>query len=1011
MPVPSVTTSAAGSLTLLEDEDTDVRVYALTHLLAIVPQFWAEISDRIAYLEELADATYKGLPAESRPLANLLISKTYFYMGVLEEAVEFALKAEGAFEKEPAGEFKETIIAGCLDRAIAETNAGQPLDRGLAAIVDGVLHSSTGENGKLAIGLALSLHRLDLIEMIFRSSTAPAGPSSKTSGSEHDESLLRYILAEVVSGAGGNETWTHEFRLDLFSKLLALFLINPHPDWNSITAIWVQKNDYPACGEALIKLLEEKEYLEAYQIGFDLSEVATQGFVESVRNILTEKAQGPAEDLDAENPRNTLDEILRGVKSAELFLNFLHKNNKTDMSILKVTKDSLEDRYSIYHSAITFTNAFAHCGTTSDKFLRENLDWLGRANNWAKFSTTAALGLIHRGSLVNGIRVVRPYLPGGSAPSKFSEGGALFALGLIYAGRKEGAQEELRRSLAEGNDPIVQHGAALGLGVSGIATADEDICEEIKTALYQDNATAGEAAGYAMGLVMLGTASEKVLEEMLTYARETQHEKIIRSLAMGVAFLMYEQREGADQVIKTLCEEKDSIMRYGGMFTIALAYAGTGSNKAVRRLLHVAVSDVNDDVRRAAVTALGFVLFRNHTQVPRVVQLLAESYNPHVRHGATLALGISCAGTGLEAAIDLLEPLTKDPVDFVRQGAYISLAMILIQQSEAQSPKVTSTRELFTKVVSDKHEDPMARFGASLAQGIIDAGGRNMTLSLSTRAGTLNMQAIVGMALFVQFWYWFPLAHGLGLAFSPTAVIGLDEKLRVPDIELECAARPSLFAYPSTGKKVEKKKEEKAKTAVLSTTAKARAREKTKKEEKGEAMETDDTKPEDAKEDRSRTSTPVPAKSRKPTEPSSFTLTNMSRVTPQQLAFVSFPTGGRYEPIRSLGSEVASPSDSTASRTTKRPSSSSGESKKAPNAGTVIMLRDLKPDEDKEDAYIELDKALWRPPPPPEPEAATTADTPSAQPAVAGAGAGAEAGAEEEDADAPIPAPFEYDFE
>ena len=92
------------------------------------------------------------------------------------------------------------------------------------------------------------------------------------------------------------------------------------------------------------------------------------------------------------------------------------------------------------------------------------------------------------------------------------------------------------------------------------------------------------------------------------------------------------------------------------MFTIALAYVGTGNNKAIRKLLHVAVSDVNDDVRRAAVTALGFVMFRNHTQVPRVVQLLAESYNPHVRHGATLALGISCAGTGLEVG------LVSDPV-------------------------------------------------------------------------------------------------------------------------------------------------------------------------------------------------------------------------------------------------------------------------------------------------------------------------------------------------------------
>lgn len=50
MPVPAVTTSAAGSLTLLEDPDKDIRVYALNHLLSIVGQFWAEMSDKLPYL-------------------------------------------------------------------------------------------------------------------------------------------------------------------------------------------------------------------------------------------------------------------------------------------------------------------------------------------------------------------------------------------------------------------------------------------------------------------------------------------------------------------------------------------------------------------------------------------------------------------------------------------------------------------------------------------------------------------------------------------------------------------------------------------------------------------------------------------------------------------------------------------------------------------------------------------------------------------------------------------------
>lgn len=86
------------------------------------------------------------------------------------------------------------------------------------------------------------------------------------------------------------------------------------------------------------------------------------------------------------------------------------------------------------------------------------------------------------------------------------------------------------------------------------------------------------------------------------------------------------------------------------MYTIAMAYAGTGNNKAMRKLLHVAVSDVNNDVRRAAVQSLGFLLFRTPEQVPSVVSLLSESYNPHVRCGAAMALGIACAGTGLKVS-------------------------------------------------------------------------------------------------------------------------------------------------------------------------------------------------------------------------------------------------------------------------------------------------------------------------------------------------------------------------
>merc|ERR1712076_227184 len=167
-------------------------------------------------------------------------------------------------------------------------------------------------------------------------------------------------------------------------------------------------------------------------------------------------------------------------------------------------------------------------------------------------------------------------------------------------------------------------------------------------------------------------------------------------------------------------------------------------------------------------------------QVPSVVSLLSESYNPHVRCGAAMALGIACAGTGLKEAIALVEPLMNDPVNYVRQYALVASALITIQQTEAICPKVKQIRETYTKVIADKHEDSIAKFGAILAQGIIDAGGRNATVSLQSRTGHTNMMAVVGMLVFTQYWYWFPLSHFLSLAFTPSCVIALNSELDMP---------------------------------------------------------------------------------------------------------------------------------------------------------------------------------------------------------------------------------------
>merc|ERR1719272_2234880 len=321
---------------------------------------------------------------------------------------------------------------------------------------------------------------------------------------------------------------------------------------------------------------------------------------------------------------------------------------------------------------------------------------------------------------------------------------------------------------------------------------------------------------------MVGSADENAIQELLTYAHETQHEKIIRASAIALALMMFRREEEAETLISQMLLDKDAILRYGGCWCIALAYVGTSQSSAIRKLLHISVSDVSDDVRRAAVMALGFVMCNVPDQVPGVVKLLSESYNPHVRYAAAMALGIACAGSANLDAHNLLQPLMSDASDFVRQGAIIAMGLLYMQTSPAKTERVKEFRDKLKKIIGDKHEDVMARFGAILAQGIMDAGGRNSCASFYSKSGMLRRGAAIGFCLFSQMWYWFPLIHMFSLTLTPTALIGLNDKLKIPkNFSLKSSAKPSIFAYPEPLQPPKKEDDKKAAVAVLSTAAAA----------------------------------------------------------------------------------------------------------------------------------------------------------------------------------------------
>ncbi|CAD6262383.1 unnamed protein product [Miscanthus lutarioriparius] len=942
MAAVATVSSASGLLAMLQEPAPELKLHALASLNSVVHLFWPEISTSVPTIESL----YEDEEFEQRQLAALVVSKVFYYLGELNDSLSYALGAGPLFDVSDDSDYAHALLAKALDeyasiktRASKATEEEENIDPRLEAIVERMLEKCILD-GKYqqAMGMAVECRRLDkLDEAIVRC--------------DNIQGALSYCIN--LSHQYVNH---REYRFEVLRCLVKIYQTLPNPDYLSICQCLMFLGEPETVASILDKLLSgsKDDALLAYQIAFDLVENENQAFLLNVRNRLASPTPEPSnpesepavqddqtastvgtgteaagdvqmrDDTTTPNGNaHTVDPnevahadrlakikgILSGETSIQLTLQFLYSHNRSDLLILKTIKQAVEMRNSVCHSATICANAIMHAGTTVDTFLRENLEWLSRATNWAKFSATAGLGVIHRGHLQQGRALMAPYLPqsgavGGGSP--YSEGGALYALGLIHANHGEGIKQFLRESLRNTSAEIIQHGACLGLGLAALGTADEEIYEDIKNVLYTDSAVAGEAAGIGMGLLMVGTASEKA-SEMLAYAHDTQHEKIIRGLSLGIALTVYGREEEADTLIEQMARDQDPILRYGGMYALALAYRGTANNKAIHQLLHFAVSDVSDDVRRTAVMALGFVLYNEPEQTPRIVSLLSESYNPHVRYGAALAVGISCAGSGLSDAISLLEPLTSDVVDFVRQGALIAMAMVMIQTNESFDSRVGAFRRQLEKIILDKHEDTMSKMGAILASGILDAGGRNVTIKLLSRNKHDKLTAVVGLAVFSQFWYWYPLLYFISLAFSPTAFIGLNSDLKVPKFEFLSHAKPSLFEYPKPTTQQTTTSTVKLPTAILSTYAKAKSRAKKDAESKAnqekateEASGSTSSKAAKVQEKDADAMQVDNATEKKAPEPEATyqLLTNPARVIPAQEKFIKFLENSRYVPVK-----------------------------------------------------------------------------------------------------------------
>jgi 26S proteasome regulatory subunit N2 len=86
--------SSTGLLAMLEEDENELKAFALQKLDGCVADFWAEISESLPDIEAL----YEDESFAARQLAALVASKVYFYLGELSDALSFALGARELFD-------------------------------------------------------------------------------------------------------------------------------------------------------------------------------------------------------------------------------------------------------------------------------------------------------------------------------------------------------------------------------------------------------------------------------------------------------------------------------------------------------------------------------------------------------------------------------------------------------------------------------------------------------------------------------------------------------------------------------------------------------------------------------------------------------------------------------------------------------------------------------------------------------------------------------------------------
>eukprot|EP00792_Barthelona_sp_PAP020_P002962 TRINITY_DN1463_c0_g1_i1.p1 TRINITY_DN1463_c0_g1~~TRINITY_DN1463_c0_g1_i1.p1 ORF type:complete len:934 (+),score=273.26 TRINITY_DN1463_c0_g1_i1:41-2842(+) len=862
----------SSAIPFLYEDDESLQEYSLNSILQTIDVDWLFLTDHVETIIKIAETNNESL----KLLCFDVLSRFYFYIEDFLTSVRFALFRLDIFDFNDTSLYTRTTISNCIGYYIDFCNNRiEEIHPNLEKFVDIIMENTqhTGDY-RSSLGIAIEAQNISLLKLIL----------SSVKNNQEKKDLLRYLITVSLQTVKSIQL-RHEI-LDLVVELFAEDIEGmTGVDACSIASVLQALNDSRRLSKHL-EFLTTNDYLAALQIVFNVAETASQIFRAELRELLENSNEIARDKIEI------FCEILTGERISELELRVRHRGSSSDLEIMKAIQIRIKSKQTLAITATCLANALMFAGTTIDTFVRSNQPFVTLPKHWSHFSLIASIGVIHQGQLMKGKRVLNKFLPNEDAKitDPFSAGGAIFGFGLIYANNGLDHVPYLARVLEnhiddEKADPLL-HGLGLTFGLCSMGTGSSEVKELLEGLIRRDNCVYSQAAAVGLGLLFEGwgdNAPADILELLESILKTTRHDKVAHGVGIALACIYLASEQTALPLIERLIDSESSSVRYAAVLILQTAFVGTGNGDIVKKLLHIGVSDVNDDVRRTAVIGIAFVFCRQPERVVEMLKLLSRSYNPHVRFGVALAIGLSNAGTGDELSVQILRTLGKDMNNFVRQAAFIAQGLVLQQIS----PNVNKTAKHFrTDMLSLLKEqmEKLAQFGAILGLGLVDAGGRNAIFSMTipvAGAKQIVHRNVIGGLLFSQFWHWHPFIHFISLSLTTNSVIGLDKTLQMPLYTILCNQKESMFANPP---KYQPPKEIRKKATVNLKVKKYLKESRKSADAKREAA----TKVEEI---------PVKVEEEPIDEPNEFTMESPCRVTIQQRPYVDLEWDDNWSPV------------------------------------------------------------------------------------------------------------------